>query len=399
MPDQPDDARLVSRQARTRHAHTVSGPDVAVSFPAVHRSGGIERVCWDLLEYLAPRHTTAFVGSSAPEGLPAGVAMAAVPGPAEPGPLGMRARRARTAEVVASLAPRVTVSMGSVVPPGDVLWVPSVHRAWLHAARTVRTGYLTLPAWVRFALPRHRVLLDLEAEYFREARPRRVLCTSPREVEDLTRYYGVDPGLTTVVPNPFDPEQFNPARRTRDRHRARAELGLADDQLALLLVANELHRKGLAQLLDAMAALGDPRMILHIVGRAPLAPFRATIRRLGLDARVVAHGSSSDVGWYLAAADLMVLPTQYEPFGLVIVEALASGVPVLTTRLAGAASAVREGRTGLILEDPYDVDGLARLLATAAAADLSQWGREAATSVEEYRRDVVMERVERVLFS
>jgi len=59
----------------------------------------------------------------------------------------------------------------------------------------------------------------------------------------------------------------------------------------------------------------------------------------------------------------------------VIIEALASGVPVLTTRLAGASGAVRPGRTGLILEDPYDVHELAELLDRAASADLAAWGR------------------------
>jgi glycosyltransferase involved in cell wall biosynthesis len=377
----------------------VSGPDVAVLFPTVGHRGGIERVCWDLLEFLAPRHATAFVGSSAPEGLPRGVSMATVPGSAEPRVYELRARRDRFAAVVSSLRPGVRVTLGSVVPPGDVLWVPSVHRAWLHAARTVRTGRVTLPAWVRFAMPRHRVLLSMEAEYFTEGRPRRILCTSPREVEDLVRYYHVDPGLTTVVPNPFDPERFNPDRRARDRDLARAELGIAEGELALMFVANELHRKGFAQLLEAMALADDRRMIVHVVGRAPIAPFRATIRRLGLEARVREHGSTADVGWYLSAADLMVLPTQYEPFGLVIIEALASGVPVLTTRLAGAASAVRDGRTGLVLDDPYDVDGLAALLVRAAGADLEQWGAEAATSVDEFRRDVVLRRVESLIFS
>ena len=95
----------------------------------------------------------------------------------------------------------------------------------------------------------------------------------------------------------------------------------------------------------------------------------------------------------------MVLPTQYEPFGLVIVEALASGVPVITSRLAGASEAVRDGRTGLILEDPYDVEELAGLLATAGRADLEAWGREAASSVDPYRRDHVMGEVERIIFS
>ena len=308
-------------------------------------------------------------------------------------------RRARTAGVVARLAPTTTVSMGSVVRPGDVLMVPSVHRAWLEAARTIQVGPVSVPARVRFAMPRHRVLLAMESQYFRDSHPRHILCTSEREVADLSRYYDVDPALCTVVPNPFDPERFNAGRRARHRDEVRHRLGIGEDEVALMLVANELHRKGLAQTLEALARSEDRSMGLYVVGKAGLGAFRPLIDRLGLEDRVHDLGPSDDVGLQLAAADLMVLPTQYEPFGLVIVEALASGVPVLTTRLAGASSAVRPGRTGLILEDPYDVEELTALLDQAARADLAAWGREAADSVDDYRRDVVMDRVAGIIVS
>ena len=378
---------------------TVGGPEVAVVFPQLHRRGGIERVCWDLLEYLAPRHESAFVGTSAPEGTPVGVRLVQVAGPVEPGPLGMYARRSRMRDALSSLAPKVTVTMGSVVPPGDVLWVPSVHRAWLEAARTIHMGRFEVPAGVRFLMPRHRILLAMESEYFRRSHPRDILCTSNREVEDLHRLYGVDPALTTVVPNPFDPERFNLERRQRHRAEARSELGIEEGELAVMFIANELQRKGFGQALEAMSLMGDERLTLHVVGKAGLGPYQSLIRRLGLAERVRYHGPSTDVGWHLSAADLMVLPTQYEPFGLVIIEALASGVPVVTTRLAGAAEAVQHGRTGLILEDPYNVEELAGLLAVAEQADLEAWGRDAAASVGSYRRDQVMERVAGIVFS
>lgn len=316
-----------------------------------------------------------------------------------PAPADLYVQRARTATALGALRPGVAVSMGAVTPPTEVLWVHSVHRAWLEAARTVRVGRLTVPAATRFAMPRHRVLLAMESEYFRTARPRRILCTSDREVADLARYYGIDPGLTTVVPNPFDPVRFNRGRRERERSASRQELDASPDDRVLLFVANELHRKGLAQLLEAMAVVGDRALHLHTVGRAPLDPFRALIERLGLVGRVHEHGPSADVGRQLAGADLLVLPTQYEPFGLVIIEALATGVPVLTSRLAGAAAAVRPGRTGLLLDDPYDVEELAALLAEASAADLEHWGREASTSVDGYRRDHVLGQVESLLFA
>ena len=367
-------------------------------FPQVHRSGGIERVCWDLLDYLGTRHDTVFVGTSAPEGLPEGVRMVPVDGRSDPGSVGMWVQRARTRKVLASLDPQLTVTMGSVVPPGDVLWVPSVHRAWLEAARSIQMGQVQVPARraIRHAPPPHTAGHGVAV--LPQGHPRHILCTSNREVEDLARLYQVDPALTTVVPNPFDPERFNAERRTKDRTEARLDLGIGQHELALVFIANELHRKGFGQTLEALARNGDPRMSLHVVGKAGLGPYQSTIRRLGLDHCVHYHGPTRDVSWHLAAADLMVLPTQYEPFGLVIVEALASGVPVITSRLAGASEAVRPGRTGLILEDPYDVGELAGLLAMPGAPISRRWGKEAATSVAPYRRDQVMGRVERILF-
>jgi UDP-glucose:(heptosyl)LPS alpha-1,3-glucosyltransferase len=367
-------------------------------FPHLHRQGGIERTCWDVLDYLGPRYETAFVGTFAPEGTPPGVRLVPVGGPVQPGPLGMLTRWSRTGKVLAELSPQVTITFGSVVPPGDVLWVPSVHRAWLEAARTVDVGPVKVPAQLRFVMPRHRVLLAMESRYFRRSHPRHVLCASDQVIDDLGRLYDVDPALCTVVPNVIDPGRFNPDGRSQNRPQVRRQLGIGEHEVALMLVANELHRKGLAQLLEALAITGDPRLTLHVVGKAGLGPFRPTIERLGLAGRVLYHGASDDVSRQLAAADLLVLPTQYEPFGLVVVEALACGVPVLVSRLAGASVAVDNGRTGLILEDPYDVHELAALLEEAASADLDEWGRAAAGSVDSYRRDQVLNRVMEIIF-
>ena len=235
---------------------------------------------------------------------------------------------------------------------------------------------------LRYGMPRHLVLLAMEREYFTRFQPRMIICTSQREAEDLARIYGIDPSITTVLPDPFDPDQFNIGRRARHRDEARARMGLEEGDFALLFVANELHRKGFAQALGALAKVNDHRATLHLIGRTPPAAYAATIERLGLSSRVRYHGPTSDIGWWYAGGDLLVLPTQYEPFGLVIIEALASGLPVITTRLAGAAAAVQHGSTGLIQEDPYDVSELASLISSALDADLDEWGRSAARSVD-----------------
>lgn len=377
----------------------MTGVDVAVVFPEAHRRGGVERVTWDLLAHLGGSHPTAFVGRDAPDGLPPGVRLVRTQEKRAPRPLRPLAFRRAARTALSTLDAGTVVSCGAETPPGDVLWVHSVLWAWLGVARSVKVKGIPVPAQTRYLLPHHQVMLAMEQQYFRQARPRLILATSQREIDDIERLFKVDVSNATVVPNPFDPDLFNLHRRAVDRPAARAAMGVADGEIALVFVANELHRKGFAQTLEAIARAQDERLSLHLIGRLAPDAYQPLIRQLGLERRVRYHGSTDDVGWYFAGADLMVLPTQYEPFGLVIVEALAAGVPVITTQLAGAAGAVQHGRSGLLQADPYDVEELAALLTQAAAADLEAWSRAAAASVDDYRRDVIMERVEKLLLS
>jgi UDP-glucose:(heptosyl)LPS alpha-1,3-glucosyltransferase len=355
-------------------------------------------VAWDLMDHLAGRHRIAFIGEAIPDGLPEGVEFLPVRRRRRlPHALAPVEFRRAAAERLRASSPHTSLSLGTVSPVTDVLWVQSVHRAWLRVARGVPVGPAVAPGRLRYAMPRHLALLAIERAYFRHP-PRTIICTSLREVTDLADLYDVDPTTATVIPNPYDPQLFNFERRTIDRGAARLRMGASAGEIALLFVANELHRKGFAQLLSALAIAADDRLTVHVIGRTAPSGYRRMIQRLGLEGRVRYHGPTNDVGWWLAGADLLVLPTQYEPFGLVIIEALASGVPVITTRLAGAAEAVQNGATGLLQNDPADPSELAGLIERATSADLEEWGRIAAGSVGEYRRDRVLARVERILF-
>jgi UDP-glucose:(heptosyl)LPS alpha-1,3-glucosyltransferase len=215
---------------------------------------------------------------------------------------------------------------------------------------------------------------------------------------DLQRFYQVDPACIDVIPNGFDPIQCNPARRARERARMRTSLGLEDDAVVLLFVANEYHRKGLKALLHAMAALGDDRVRLLLVGRMPVDAWTGLIDDLGLRERVRYCGPTDDVALYHAASDVFVLPTQYEAFGSVIVEALASGLPVITTALAGAAQAVTPGLNGMLQQDPDDQGELLALLRTAVAPGTARrWSDGAAGSVDGYEWSSVLASMEEVI--
>ena len=199
----------------------MSGPEVAVVFPRFTGAGASSGSAGTCSSYLGPRHDTVFVGTSAPEGLPEGVRMVPVAGHPDPGPAGMW---------VAPGPDRQGAGAAGATDHRDHGVGGAAGRRPVGAERAPGVagggpdhpdGQVQVPARVRFAMPRHRTLLAMESQYFRRGHPRHILCTSRREVDDLARLYGVDPALTTVVPNPFDPERFNAGRRERDRAGAR----------------------------------------------------------------------------------------------------------------------------------------------------------------------------------
>ena len=301
--------------------------------------------------------------------------------------------RRRAAATLASKPFDVTITFGVECPPGDILVVGSVHRAWLDRSGPVHTALGDVSPAVRRLMPRHLALLALERSYFSSTRARAVLAASRRTADEVVAVYGVDERLVCVSPNGYDTHEFNHAVRVASREPQRRRLGW-NDSIVVLFVANELHRKGFATLLDAVARVGDPRVRIDLVGRASPASYRRRIRQAGLGDRVHWHGPQPDVAEWYAGADLLVLPTRYEPFGNVIVEALATGLPVITTSEAGAAAAIVPGVNGLVQQDPTDAEELAGLLRAALdPGKLEQWSLRAGTGLEPFEWTQVVARV------
>ena len=142
-----------------------------------------------------------------------------------------------------------------------------------------------------------------------------------------------------------------------------ARSAIASRTLSFYLWPTNSSARGLAPLLHAIARLKNPHLqLLAVVGRSRPESYQGKIKRLGLQDHVRFLGPKKDLAPYYAAADALALPTQYEAWGLVIVEALACGTRVLTSRLAGAAVTVREGETGELLDTPENVSEIAMKL-------------------------------------
>jgi UDP-glucose:(heptosyl)LPS alpha-1,3-glucosyltransferase len=224
---------------------------------------------------------------------------------------------------------------------------------------------------------RHRVMLALERRVF--ARTPEIVAISQAGRAEIARLHGVPERRLTVVYNGVDLERFHP--RLHDVHRAaaRAEAGLPPQAWTLLFAGSGFERKGLDVALHALRALADSAARLIVIGRGDVGRYRALARELGVTERVVWLGVRPDIERWYAAADVLVLPTRYEPFGNVHLEALASGLPVVTSRVAGGAEVV-DPRCGAAVDgrEPGQVAAAVAALRGRAPAEARAAARAAA---------------------
>ncbi|POZ60748.1 glycosyltransferase family 4 protein [Chromobacterium alticapitis] len=253
-----------------------------------------------------------------------------------------------------------------------------VHEAWL-ATRVEQGGWRA-----RLAIacnPYHHYMRRSEQAMYRHPDFRGVICISDMVKQDVMRYTGLPESRCFVIHNGIDSVYFNPEDARAGRADMRAALGLAADAPVLAYVGSGFARKGVAQALRALV----PHAAVHLVvvgGDKHQDRYRQLAVELGVADRVIFVGSQSDVRSYYGMADGFILPSVYEPFGLVVAEAMACGLPVLTSTRCGAGELLRSGRTGWLAR-PGDDAAWQALVGDwlAARPRWPEMGREARDAV------------------
>lgn len=184
--------------------------------------------------------------------------------------------------------------------------------------------------------------------------------------------YQVPPERISVVYPGVDLKRFHPGVRDRWRSEARRELGIDEHAVVLLFVSNNFGRKGLGPLLEALrlVLLPRPTVRLLVAGSGRIRLFKTVARWRGVADRVVFAGATAEIERLYGAADLFVLPTRYDPFAAVCLEAMACGLPVITSSMNGAAEIIDQGKNGLVAGPSGEE--LARAVRSALAADCLQ---------------------------
>jgi UDP-glucose:(heptosyl)LPS alpha-1,3-glucosyltransferase len=245
-------------------------------------------------------------------------------------------------------------------------------------------GYLEAMGRRRAGLdPYHRLVLALEGRIFRLRSARHVVAISRQGKEEIERRYGTDPRCVTLVYNGVDLERFHPDNRARYRGPTREDLRIPPEVWTVLFVGSGFERKGLGPLLEAFARGPDTASRLVVTGKGDVARYQELAARLGVAERVVWTGPREEVERFYAAADVVALPALYEPFGNVHLEALAAGLPVLSSARAGGAEVVRHGRNGWVVAEPAP-GPIAEGLGALRDAPAGGWAGPARASAEPF---------------
>lgn len=189
----------------------------------------------------------------------------------------------------------------------------------------------------------------------------KVIALSHLVAQHFVELSQIPPSRITVIHNGVDCTRFSPAHRAAHRCRVRRRLGIDDTTLVLLIAAHNFRLKGVPELLRLTAQLLKARRQVHtiIAGGQHLKSWRVAAMRLGVSQHTTFLGSVVDIVPYLTAADAYVHPTYYDPCSLVLLEAAASGLPIVTTRrFNGAAELFYNDEEILTVDNPTDASGL-----------------------------------------
>jgi len=270
---------------------------------------------------------------------------------------------------------------------GNVFTSHICNRAW-HVALEKLEGGVTFREGV-FNL----VAGALEYWVYHFADRNAVIAISQRVENDLVRFYRC-PAPIQVIYHGVDLNVFSPANSQRWRSEVRVQFGLPENEPVFLYVGD--LRKGAGRCIQALARLKQGRLLL--VSRTPEEAFRKMADKAGVPDRVHLAGFTNQVEKVYAAADAFVFPTPYDAFAMVVLEAMACGLPVIVSREAGASELIEHGVNGLLLDDAGSVPELSRFMSSLLEDRgwAARLGCAARQSVEAMSWDSVAEKTMRV---
>jgi len=209
--------------------------------------------------------------------------------------------------------------------------------------------------WYRL-MPRYRHLVAYENAVFADPSKTEILLISKTQQPDFMHYYKTQGERFHLLPPGIAKDRMAPTNAADIRAAVRQELAIGDDPFLVLLVGSGFKTKGLDRILLGLAALPEKlkkRTHLFIIGKDNPTQFQQQAKQLAVLNQVHFMGGREDVPRFLLAADALLHPAYNENTGTVLLEALAAGLPVLTTDVCGYAEYINKANAGIVLSSPF----------------------------------------------
>lgn len=229
---------------------------------------------------------------------------------------------------------------GDIYRAGD-----GCHKEWLK----VRSNVCSIIKRYSFLFnPLHRAILGIEKRIFNKTKT--IVANSKMAKSQIIDHYKVPECRIHVIYNGVDLKRFTPELKINWRAEIRKKNSIPENVPLIIFVGSGYERKGLITLINSMKEV-DKSLRLLVIGRGNVKKFQTIVNSNKISDRVFFLGPQIEIEKFYAASDIFALPTIYDPFSNATLEAMASGLPVISTKNNGAAELIEQGKEGFILED------------------------------------------------
>lgn len=278
-------------------------------------------------------------------------------------------------------------AQGDFIGKSDIYTAHSCHKAWLNI---VQKEKLSLIERIKKSSlnPLHYVVLSIEKYNVKQTN--KIIAISFGIKKEIIKYYNASEKSMVVIPNGVNLDESKLEDKKALRKAIRKKYGISKENVVLLFVGHEFDRKGLKYIIKALGIL--KKLKLFVVGKDDPMCYLSLAEKLGVRNQVIFIGATSEVKKYYAASDVFVFPTLYEPFGLVILEAMAYELPVLTTDIPGPNELIKNEVNGFFIKrESHDIAKKIEILSQDKEL-LKKMGEEARKTAEKYSWDIIAEK-------
>ncbi len=225
-------------------------------------------------------------------------------------------------------------------------------------------------------LPRYKQLVQFERQVFARGASTQILAISPFAQHEFNTYYQTEPERFHLLPPGIAPDRLAPPNADEIRLRVREQHKVASDDLLILMVGSGFKTKGVDRAIHALAALPNDLLThcqLFVIGQDNAESFKKQAENSGVTQQVKFLGGRADVADFYLAADVLVHPAYHENTGTVLLEALAAGLPVITTDVCGYAHYVKSADAGVVLASPFNQNEFNKTVEGVLLSDRERW--------------------------